>query len=203
MDIAADIPSPILFNPFKHHLNCLVEILNHASPEVFSGLPDPLCNNYIDIYTGTMTPAAIGSAVIAFLQSNHILQKEKFIRWITAGKGYRKIALDDHSEWIIRVSENPDRYIHIHPARSGPFTIRFKGSTLKTVYLLKTGFGGQVEMLSTELINRARKQINLSPISSLDRCKGIMHCYRTFPASQVYTGGFSFQPDLVRIVFTI
>lgn len=187
MEVAADIPSPILFNPLKHHLDCLQGILNHASPEVVRDLIDPVCNNYIDIYTGTMTPAAIGRAAIAFLKTNHILQKDEFIRWVTAGNGYRKIALDDHSEWIIRESEDPDRYIHLHPARSGPFTSRYKGSTLKTVYLLKTGFGGREGTLTTELINQARKQIHLSPVSGLDRCKGIVHCYRTFPALQVLT----------------
>ena len=185
MDADTGIPLPIRFNPFKHHRNYLLDVLNYASPAVITDLLDPICNNYIDIYTGGMTPAVIANSVIALLKSEQILLRDRFSRWVSARSGYRKIRLDDHSEWIVRESEEPGRYIHLHPARTGPFTIRFKGSTLKTVYLLKTGFTGKEEELSTELINRARKQINLSPVSGIDRCKGIVKCYLTFPANRL------------------
>lgn len=179
----ADIPFPVRFNPFKHHRNYILEILKGASSEVMINLLDPICNNYIDIYTGTMTPEAIGSAVISILKSNQTLQTDDFTRWVATKNGYRQIRLEDRSEWIVRKGNEPDRYIHIHPARTSPFTIRFKGSTLKTVYQLKTSFNDSQKILSLEKVNRIRMQIGLSPVKKLERSKGILNCYENFFSS--------------------
>jgi hypothetical protein len=185
MDADSEIPIPIRFNPLKHHLKYIQELFHHASLEMITDLLGPVCNNYIDIYTGEMTPEIISHSVIGLLKSKQVLQKDGFTCWVAAKNGYRKIRLEDESEWIVRKSDESDRYIHLHPARTGAFTIRFKGSTLKTIFLLKTNPGGQAEKISTDLINRARKQINLSPVSSLDRCKGIIKCYFLFSAPKV------------------
>jgi hypothetical protein len=175
-----DIPLPVRFNPFKHHRNYILKILESASPELIINLLDPVCNNYIDIYCGTITPEAIGNAVIDLLKSNQVFQANDFARWVDSENGYRQIILDDRSEWVVRKSVEAERYIHLHPARNGPYTIRFKGSTLKTAYLLKTGFTGLQEILSLENVNRARRQIGLSPVKKLDRSKGILNCFEKF-----------------------
>ncbi|MHC1777036.1 MAG: hypothetical protein AB9834_16670 [Lentimicrobium sp.] len=188
MDADIEIPLPIRFNLFKHHRNYMLDMLSEASPEAIIDMLGPVCNNYIDVYTGTMMPAIICDSVIALLKSMQVLQNDEFTQWVASKNGYRKIRLEEGSEWIVRKSDEPGRYVHLHPARTGPFTIRFKGSTLKTVYLLKASFGGRVEYLSQELINNARSQINLSPVSGLHRCKGIINCYRIFQASQRFTG---------------
>jgi len=132
-----DIPIPVRFNAFKHHRNYILGILESTSPEVIIDLLDPVCNNYIDIYTGTMSPADIVYAIIKILQSNQVFQEDDFTRWVDSKNGYRQISLDDGSEWIARRCNKAERYIHLHPAREGLFSLRFKGSTLKTVYLLK------------------------------------------------------------------
>lgn len=175
-----DIPLPVRFNPFKHHRNYIMKILESASPELIINLLDPVCNNYIDIYSGTMTPEAIGNAVIDLLKSNQVFQANDFARWVDSKNGYRQIKLDDRSEWVVRKSVEAERYIHLHPARNGPYTIRFKGSTLKTAYLLKTGYTSLQEILSLENVNRARRQIGLSPVKKLDRSKGILNCFEKF-----------------------
>lgn len=175
-----DIPIPVRFNPFKHHRNYILRILEDASLEVIIGLLDPVCNNYIDIYTGTMTPEAIGKAVIDILKSNQAFQADDFFRWIDSKTGYRQIQLEDRSEWVVRRSAETERYIHLHPARDGQYTIRFKGSTLKTAYLLKTGFSDSGETLSLEKVNRVRMQIGLSPVKKLERNKGILNCFEKF-----------------------
>jgi len=175
-----DIPIPIRFNPFKHHRNYILSILESASPELIISLLDPVCNNYIDIYTGTMTPSAIGNAVIETLKSKQEFQEEDFSRWVDSKNGYRQIMLEDRSEWVVRKSIEAERYIHLHPARNGAFSIRFKGSTLKTTYLLKTSFSDLQEPFSLEKVNRIRIQIGLSPIKKLERNKGILNCYEKF-----------------------
>lgn len=176
MDEDTDIPSPVRFNPFKHHRNYILEVLNGNSPEVIIDLLDPICNNYIDIYTGVLSPGAIGKSVISILKSIDVLQPENFSRWLGTKNGYNQIKLEDLSEWIIRKSNESERYIHIHPARTGLLTVRFKGSSLKTVYRLK----GFKETISLENVNRIRMQIGLSPIKKLERNKGILNCYKKF-----------------------
>jgi len=173
----ADIPIPVRFNPFKHHRNYILRILEGISSDVIISLLDPVCNNYNDIYTGNMAPGEIGSAVIEILKSNQVFQPDDFSRGLAAKNGYQQIKLEDQSEWVVRRSIDNERYIHIHPARNSPFTIRFKGSTLKTVYLLKVSFTGFQETLSLESVNRTRMQIGLSPVRKLDRNKGILKCY--------------------------
>ncbi len=180
MEEETDIPIPIRFNPFKHHRNYILGVLQGSSPEVIIDLLDPLCNNYIDIYTGLFTPAIIGRGVISFLKSKNAFKTEDFFRWVITKNGYRQIKLEDQSEWIIRKSSEYERYIHIHPARTGPLTVRFKGSTLKTIYKLKTSSEGLIDKMTVENVNRIRMQIGLSPIKKLERNKGIINCYAQF-----------------------
>lgn len=180
MDKEPDMPSPIRFNVFKHHRNYILETLKGVSSELIFDLLDPICNNYIDIYTGIMTPETIGNGVISILKSKGVLLKDDFIHWVVTNKGYQQIKLDDQSIWVVRKSNESDRYIHIHPARTGPLSIRFKGSTLKTAYKLKTSFEGHIETISMENVNLIRKQIGLSPIKKLERTKGILNCYEKF-----------------------
>jgi len=60
------------------------------------------------------------------------------------------------------------------------FTMRFKGSTLKTVYLLKVGLKGFRETPSVENVNRVRVRTNLSPVKRLEPGKGILYCWEKF-----------------------
>ncbi|MDP4291606.1 MAG: hypothetical protein Q8908_11045 [Bacteroidota bacterium] len=180
MDEETDIPFPVRFNPFKHHRNYILDMLNGTSAETIIGLLDPICNNYIDIYTGEMNPDAIGNAVISILNSNRALQADAFTHWVTSKNGYRQIKLEDQSEWIVRKGNETERYIHIHPARTGAFTLRFKGSTLKTVYQLKINYARPGETLTLEKVNRVREHVGLPPLKKLEQSKGILNCYRKF-----------------------
>ncbi|HAQ20487.1 MAG TPA: hypothetical protein DCR40_14845 [Prolixibacteraceae bacterium] len=176
----ADIPLPVRFNPFKHHRNYILSILESSTPEMIVKLLDQVCNNYIDIYTGAMTPEAISESVIEILKSNQVFREDDFSRWVDLKNGYRQIKLADRSVWVVRKSAESEYYIHLHPSREGPFTVRFKGSTLKTVYLLKINNEISNEPLSLEKVNRIRRQIDLSPVKKLERGKGILNCYRKF-----------------------
>lgn len=176
----SEIPIPIRFNPFKHHRNFILKVLENATPEELVGLLESVCNNYIDIYTGHFTPEKIGKEVIRVLESNRVFQQNEFNHWVDSQSGYRQIELNDKSVWLIRKGLDPDRYIHIHPSRTGRFTVRFKGSTLKTVYLLKINSSNFQERISLENVNQVRKQIGLSPVKKLDRNKGLLNCFDKF-----------------------
>lgn len=180
MSIESDIPVPIRFNPLKHHRNYMLEILSNSSPEEIISLLDPVCNNYNDIYTGTLAPEAIGRAIANTLKSKQVFLPEAFSRWVDSNQGYRTIKLEDHSEWVVRRSNEEERYIHLHPSRNGLNTVRFKGSTLKTVFLLKARQKDSTASVSLENVNQVRVQIGLSPIKKLDRNKGILNCLEKF-----------------------
>lgn len=175
-----DIPLPVRFNVLKHHRNYILRLLESISYELAASLVETLNNNYVDIYYGPITPAAIANGVIELLKSKQVFSEKDFTRWVNSGNGYRRVTLPDHSEWIVRRSNEEQRYIHLHPSRSGACTIRFKGSSLKTVYLLKANGIDSKEDISLEMINKARTQANLSPVKNLERVSAIIHCFETF-----------------------
>ncbi|HEY3388944.1 MAG TPA: hypothetical protein VGK38_05190, partial [Prolixibacteraceae bacterium] len=177
MDGELNIPLPVRFNPFKHHRNYILSKLKTSPRGEIIHLLDQLCNNYIDIYTGAMTPDSICTGIIDILKSNHVFGLNDFTGWVSSKIGYRQVRLEDQSEWIIRKGDEIERYIHIHPTHAGSFSIRFKGSTLKTIYLLKSGFASSYESITLESVNDMRIQIGLSPVQKLDRSRGILKCY--------------------------
>ena len=175
-----DIPLPIRFNPLKHHRNFMLNRLANLSPEEISSLLEPVCNNYNDVYTGGLSPTAIGEGIIRILTDEKVLRKTDFARWLQSNNGYRKLSLEDGSEWIVRLGNEDERYIHLHPSRDGKHTVRFKGSSLKTVFLMKTMQKDSAETITLEKVNQARLLVGLSPIKKLDRNKGILACYEKF-----------------------
>lgn len=180
MDQKAGMPIPIRFNAIKHHRNYLMDFLRKAPSKSVIERLDPLCNNYIDIYTGELSPHEIALAVIKKLKADNIYELHAFNEWIRSKKGYRQIKLHDKSEWVIRQSHESKQYIHIHPARTGPLVISFKGSTLKTAYILKLNSVETGNLPSLQEVNEMRKQIGLSPVKKLKQGKGILKCYEYF-----------------------
>ena len=182
MTVNVNIPSPIRFNAFKHHRNYILGLLGSATPELIASLVETVNNNYVDIYYGAMTPEAISYAVIDILKSKKVLQEEAFTPWVETNKGFRHLTLEDQSEWIVRrsVEDEKEQYIHLHPARTGPFSIRYKGSTLKTVYLLKANSRVAKATPSLELVNRLRSLAGLSPVKDMRRINAIINCYEEF-----------------------
>jgi hypothetical protein len=178
------IPIPVNFNPYKHHRNFILKFLEKASFSDLKNLTDSVCDNYIDIYTGNLAPKVICIKVADYLKSKQLYNEVDFKIWISFANEYRQIKLEDQSKWIIRKGNETERYIHIHPAKTGPFSFRFKGSTLKTIYRLKLEFANEQHNLSLEEVNRARTDIGLSPIKKLEYGKGIMKCWNVFFSKQ-------------------
>jgi hypothetical protein len=179
------IPEPIKFNPLKHHLGCILRFLEQSTPVSLTRLNESLCHNYNDIYTGRLTPLEISLFALAILKKKELDTKEKLEAWIASTSHYRKIMLPDHSEWITRMGNEPQRYIHIHPAKSGPNTVRFKGSTLKTAYRLKAEPVGSTKKITLTMVNRARADMGLSPVKKLEPGKGILKCWSFFSHQRI------------------
>lgn len=176
----SEIPFPVVFNPVKHHRNYILQLIREHSPDILAGLLEPLCNNYVDIYTGEFTPVMVAEGVKRLLESAGVSAHPDFAEWVSTPGGYRILTLPDGSEWVVRSGEDPRRYVHIHPSRTGLFTQRFKGSTLKTVYLLGCRVKDHHGAPTLEQVNQVRLSAGLSPVKNLERSRGILNCFSHF-----------------------
>jgi hypothetical protein len=83
--------------------------------------------------------------------------------------------ISDKSIWTLRLGNEKKRYIHIHPGRYSPLTIRVKAVTLKTTIAVRV----LVEEIDSELpnlksINEVRTSfLKLPPLKSLSLSSGI------------------------------
>ena len=110
------------------------------------------------------------------------MKKKKFSRWL-GNEEYHKINLKDDSLWIVKKGLDKERYIHIHPAKYSPFSIRIRAITLKTVVTLQVHsvYIHDEMKKNLEAVNHVRKNIlKLSPIKSLHPDKGIFKMWKIF-----------------------
>lgn len=176
MVLMSDIPSPYLYKMQKHQLNYMLNKLKQASDKEMRSWIKTITLNYTDIYTGRLTESEICIQINNQLIDENIHTKIDYKEFLTP-KNYKIVSLNDRSEWILRMGETEDRYIHIHPSRTGQFTLRFKGSTLITTLLTAHNMGSITKLPSITQVNLARIQFGLSPVKRLDKTKGILKCW--------------------------
>ena len=174
-----DIPLPFRYNPLKHHRLSILVFIKSATNEIMKDWAKLVQSNYIDIYTGLLSPIHVCDEIAVQLNQQKIQSQEHFLGWVHKDKPYKILKLSDHSEWVLRKGDDNVRYIHIHPSRTGEFTLRFKGTTLLTAYKLHQKFKTGTFMPLLEHVNEAREEMNLSPVKRLDHDKGILKCWRT------------------------
>jgi hypothetical protein len=164
-----------LFNTFKHHLPSIIQYLRQ--PNNLTYLNDLLCigDSQMDLYTGDLTVAEITQEIKHFLDEADKFDKASYTDWIKQN-GFVKIQLSDTSDWILLLGNTEDQYVHIHPARYSPRSVRVKASTLKTVLALTIEMPDLREMNTSE-INEIRKKIKLSPIKNIEESYNIEALY--------------------------
>lgn len=180
MDTGIRIPKPINFNPLKHHQIEIVHFLDEASKSDLLPLSDSISHNNVDIYAGKLSSDKICRSIISIARRNGFFLREDFEDWLRFSRGHRYLCIEDKSIWIIRRGDDDERYMHIHPAKSGPYSIRFKGATLKTVYQLKNKYPAISGPPSLNMVNLARIEIGLSPVKRLMAGKGMLKCWNSF-----------------------
>src|SRR5262249_28302452 len=138
-----DVPSPVLFNLWKHHAQALRRQIQDAAAAGESGLvalPGRLLvvgSELMDLYTGPLTPAEIGREVLAQLQTDNQLERETYSRWIAENGGYRLLTFAaDGSVWVLRYADKDERYVHVHPGRWTPQTRRVRANVVKTAVMV-------------------------------------------------------------------
>jgi hypothetical protein len=169
------VPEPVLFNPWKHHAAFLRERVREASRgghDAVAALARELVvmgTKLMDLYTGDLSPAEIAGRVAADLRSAGTLEEEPFRAWVEAGGGYRVVPLPDGSQWVLRHAAEPGRYVHVHPARWAPRTLRVRANVLKTaVVALASAAASGGDPLDVALLNDVRaRYLGLSPVGRL------------------------------------
>jgi hypothetical protein len=190
MNKSAKIPGidpPVAFNPYKHHLGFLKEQIEKWRMQSWSeAAGELLCigNNLIDLYYGKLTIHAICSQCLAFAEQQNITSSERLAEWI-APLEYRKTELSDTSLWVIKQGTDAGRFLHIHPAKYSPLSLRVRANTLKTVLMLNIlSADRQASRLHLDLVNQVRKEyLGLSPIKMLVKGKGIAGLWAVFHQS--------------------
>jgi hypothetical protein len=91
------------------------------------------------------------------------------------GNEYRLTTLPDKSIWTLRYGKDEKYYVHIHPARYSPQTIRVRSLTLKTAIavLLFTEING-AHPFDIMVINKIRIDfLKASPINKISSESGL------------------------------
>ena len=175
------VPLPVNFNCWKHHVGFLTEqILTIKSEKEIKELRTKLLKigeSQMDLYYGKLSPTKISDHIIHSLKEKNLLSPEQYTAWLKSeNKDFKLMELSDKSLWTLRLSENPDRYVHIHPGRYSPLTIRVKATTLKTIILiLSFKKASKIEDVNTETVNQIRiSYLNESPLKSLSKASGLI-----------------------------
>lgn len=179
---AHTVPHPVLFNAWKHHAGWVREQIAIAAADGDEGLKRlgeavVVCGTKLmDFYFGDLTPWQLGDRALEHLRAVGKSDFPAFRDWLDAQDGYAAFDVrDDGSKWILRAGDEADRYVHLHPARYSPHTVRVPGLTLKTgivalAFAKQTGANPH----AVGTVNEARKRfLGLPPVASLDPATGI------------------------------
>ncbi len=172
----------ITFNPYKHHLGFLkMKIEEWKKTNWTDAEKEIRCigNNLIDLYFGKLTINEIHNEIYNFALENNLTTAAKLAQWLKPLE-YKKTELSDTSLWVIKQSQDSNHYLHIHPAKYSPFTLRVKAPTLKTVIALQVF---HIDLIQSDLgtVNKLRtEKLNLSPVKGLIPGKGIARLMANF-----------------------
>ncbi|HNW49498.1 MAG TPA: hypothetical protein PKH79_00365 [Prolixibacteraceae bacterium] len=165
------------FNPWKHHLQWIVDLLCHVlnTPD-HPGLKEnfirnirSINSNYVDIYAGNLTSGEIITEISCELKRLGVTDKTDF-GTLLSSQDFLLVSLSDGSRWVLREGLEDAFYVHIHPARNGPLVARIHGNSWKTVVVCKL-FYPQLSGLDQLVVNRLRSEVlELSPIKDVHTC---------------------------------
>jgi hypothetical protein len=168
-----EVLPPVLFNTFKHHAGALRARIAAAAERGPAGLVEAgprlvvLGSKLMDLYTGALTPHDISARILAQLQEARHLERPAFAAWLAAQQGYAVVTFtQDESRWVLRLGDEPQRYVHVHPGRWSPATVRVRANVLKTAFLaLLHARIHDGDPMERQRINEVRRAfLGLSPV---------------------------------------
>jgi hypothetical protein len=169
------LPHPALLNTWKHHAGWIRERIASAVGAGSAGvaaLPAEMAvvgSRLMDLYTGSYTPAEIAEFVFADLKARNLFEFEPLAKWLAERGEYALTELPDRSRWTIRLGPADGRYLHLHPGRWVPHTMRVQANTLKSAVMAHAHAGlTGADPSELAVVNEARKlYLNLLPVREL------------------------------------
>ena len=169
-EINCDIQLPLTFNCWKHHAGFIKKQIKIYRNEKISieELQKSLLvigESQMDLYVGKLSPQKICDELVSKLKLTGVLAFEDYKQWLfEKGNEYKLIQISDSSVWTLRLGNQEERYVHIHPGRYSPVTLRVKALTLKTtIAVLIINYKKNFQLIDTLQINEVRKKILNSP----------------------------------------
>jgi hypothetical protein len=179
MNYYYQIPDPILFNPFKHHLGFIKEFINRNIDEpglniqMLSKDIRHLGTSVMDIYNGKLSVRNICSETVDFLGNKGIIFQEPYLLWAgTNTDSFRITTLSDGSQWTLKYHNDLHRFVHLFPARNSSHTFRVKANTLKSALIYNIIIGK--DLVTGEDLNKVRPFLGLSPVKDAIDAEAIL-----------------------------
>jgi hypothetical protein len=166
---------PLTFNCWKHHTGFIKKQIEFyggekiAVEEIQQALL-VIGESQMDLYLGILSPQEICDELVSKLKSTGVLAFKEYKKWLfEKGKEYKLTEISDSSVWALRLGKQGERYVHIHPGRYSPLTLRVKALTLKTaIAVLIINYEKIFPLMNSFQINEVRKKIlNLPPIKKI------------------------------------
>ncbi|HPY74930.1 MAG TPA: hypothetical protein PLB63_05900 [Planctomycetota bacterium] len=163
----------IIYNEGKHHLSTILSniyIKAQENKEEFIQKVQQAGDGILDIYMGKLTTENIKREILEKLSAYHVHDKATYEQFLqTHGKivrqgYYYNLALSDTTIIILRAGDQEQGYIHIHPARYSPNTLRVPAKAFRTAVLSIYLSISNQESMDIALINKARSMLQLPPI---------------------------------------
>ena len=180
VDEYCQIPPPINFNCWKHHAGFIrKQIESVKETKDLDQLKVYLLKigeSQMDLYLGENSPINISEQIHDYLHRKKIFSSRLYKDWLSKdGKDYQLVELRDKSIWTLRLGDDAERYVHIHPGRYSSNTVRVKATTLKSaIFLLCSEQLGEIKSFETETVNRIRKKyLEEPPLKSFSTASGL------------------------------
>jgi hypothetical protein len=174
------IPPPINLNCWKHHAGFITHQINTVNGienlELLKLNLLKIGESQMDLYLGNYSPAEISEQILGVIERKKIFTSEQYKCWLIKDvKDYQLLKLKDKSVWTLRIGDDIARYVHIHPGRYSPNTVRVKATTLKTaIFLLCFEQLGEIKSFETETVNNVRKKYLDEPsLKSFSNASGL------------------------------
>ena len=172
--------SQFKLNCWKHHAAFIKKNIKQVKKEgelkKLTSILLIIGESQMDLYLGRLTPFELTKFIKRSLKEKNAFKYEAYRQWLNLeGNDYRLIAMPDNSIWALRMGNERENYIHIHPGRYSLHTIRVRSLTLKTaIWIMAFTNIHKNIAINLQLINSVRKiYLNAEPIKSFSSATGL------------------------------
>jgi len=181
-EINCNVPLPLKFNCWKHHSDFIKKQIKlyrceNISVEELQKALLVIGESQMDLYVGKLSPQEICDELLSRLKLTGVLAFREYKKWLfETGSEYKLMEISDSSVWTLRLGKEEERYIHIHPARYSPVSLRVKALTLKTaIAVLIINYENKPTLLDTLQINAVRKNVlNSAPVKKVSSNSAVL-----------------------------